>query len=198
MTKGTGSEDFWNWFGGVAVFLADNIEDQSLLQELDRRVRGLDPRLSWEVGPGTTEAWQLVISPNLDPDLRSRAREIISTAPVINGWEFYAARRPKHWDYKLVMERSAGETLELDASNWTFVLLQYPNGSHEVLLHGNKLPALDAEERWQAAAMVLEGILGEEVLMDVIHDFELVDRLDPQFAEKQKPIQRLRETVLGM
>jgi hypothetical protein len=155
--------------------------------------------LSWEIGPGSHEPCQFVISPNLDRRLLQKTREIVSRAPVLEGWEFYSARRPKHWDYKLIMERSDRRgSIELDASGWYFVLLQYPDGAREVLLQGDSLPALDDDERWQVAAITLESILGEEVLLDRINEFELVDHLELQFAEKRQPIQRLREAVLGI
>jgi len=131
-------------------------------------------------------------------NLRQRTQEIVSQAPVLEGWEFYSARRPKDWDYKFVMERSDGRgSIELDASDWGFVLLQYPDGAREVLLQGNNLPALDDDERWQAAAMTLEGILGEEVILEKINEFELADQLEPRFAAQQRPIQGLREAVVG-
>lgn len=191
-------DEFWTWFRGIAPSLAANVENPHLLEELDARMRALDSELSWEIGPGSCEPWQLVISPNLDRDLRPRAQEIIYHAPVVQGWEFHSARRPKEWDYQLLMNRSDGrEPVQLDASRWTFVLLRYPDGEQEILLQGDNLSALDEDERWQAAAITLESILGEEVLLDKISEFELVDQLEPRFAEKRKPIQSLRETVLA-
>ncbi|HWZ46191.1 MAG TPA: hypothetical protein VNW97_22150 [Candidatus Saccharimonadales bacterium] len=189
---------FWAWFSSMSASLAADIGNPSLLEELDARVRELDSMLSWEVGPGSSEPWQLVISPNLNRDLRQRSQEIISCAPVLEGWEFYSARRPKDWDYKFVMERSDGrESIELDASAWFFVLLQYPDGVREVLLQGNNLPALDDDERWQAAAVTLEGILGEELILENIDEFELMDRFEPRFVVQQRPIQGLREAIVG-
>jgi hypothetical protein len=191
-------EDFWTWFQANAASLAKDIENHALLEELDERLHRLDSRLSWQVGPGAIESWQLVVSPNLDPDLRPKAYEIISHAPVIGGWEFQSARRPKEWDYKLLMQRSDGrEPVQLDASGWGFVLLRYPDGAQEILLQGDNLAPLDDDERWQAAAITLESILGEEVLLDKIKQFELVSQLEPRFAEKRKPIQGLRETILA-
>jgi hypothetical protein len=190
--------EFWIWFRSIATSLAASVENSALLQELDARMRELDPELSWEVGPGSCEPWQLVISPNLDRDLRPRAQEIISRAPVVQGWEFHSARRPKDWDYKLLMERSGGrEPVQLDTSQWGFVLLRYPDGGQEILLQGDNLSSLENDERWQAAAIALESILGEDLLLDKIDEFELVDQLEPRFAEKRRPIQRLRETVLA-
>jgi hypothetical protein len=199
MTESMRVEVFWSWFTGIAAALATDVENPSLLQELDIRVRELDSMLSWEVGPGSSEPWQLVISPNLNRDLRQKAQEIVSLAPVLEGWEFHSARRPKDWDYKFMMERSNGrESIELDASNWGFVLLEYPDGAREVVLQGTNLPTLDDDERWQAAAVTLEGILGEEVILERIDEFQLVDRLEPRFAAQQRPIQRLREAVVGI
>ena len=190
-------DEFWLWFSSIAVSLAANIEGRSLLKQLDARLRGLDSDLSWEVGPGSHEPWQLVISPNLNRELRRKAQEIISHAPVVGGWEFHSARRPKDWNYLLVMERSTGEPLQLDASRWEFVLLRYPDGEQEVLLQGGNLPRMDDDERWQAAAITLESILGEDLLLDKVNEFELVSQLEPRLAEKRRPIQRLRETILA-
>lgn len=191
-------ENFWNWFHGIAHSLSEDRENHKLVQELDRRVLQLHPRLSWEIGPGAVEPWQFVISPNLDRTLRTTAQEIISQAPVIEGWEFYPARRPKRWDYKLLMNRSDGRSpVQLDTSGWEFVLLEYPDGSLEILLQGNNVASLEEDNRSLAAAIVLESILGEEVLMNKISEFELMDQIEPRFAASRKPIQQLRDKVLG-
>ena len=190
--------EFWRWFSNIASSLSADLQNPLLLKELDSRLAHLNSKLSWEVGPGSSEPWQLIISPNLDPELRQTAMDIIAHAPVLEGWEFYAARRPKEWDYKFCIERAGSEEeqIELDASEWGFVLLKYPDGKHEVLLQANHLPELDVNERWQAAAIVLESILGEEVLMDAIDEFELLDHLEPRFAQRRQSIQRLRAAVL--
>jgi hypothetical protein len=178
--------------------LAGDVENASVLEELDKKVYELDPKLSWEIGPGSSALWQLVISPNLNRDLRQKAQEIVSQAPELEAWEFYPARRPKDWDYKVVIERSqGGQPIQLDASSWNLVFLQYPDGTNEVLLQGSNLPPLEDDERWQAAAITLESILGEEVLMQRIDEFELVDKFEPAFAGKQSPIRHLRDFLSG-
>jgi hypothetical protein len=186
--------EFWSWFCDIAASLARNVENSTSLKELDIRVRDLDPKLSWEIGPGLSKPWQLVISPNLDRDLREEARAIVARAPVLPSWEFHAARQPKKWHYKLEL---GVDKLLLDASGWTFVLLRYPDGGHEILLKGKGLPPLSDDERWQAAAITLESILGEDMFLDKVNEFELVDELDPRFAERERPIQQLREAVGG-
>jgi hypothetical protein len=188
-------EEFWDWFRSVAATLAANVEAPKLVEELDSRVDNLDPKLSWEIGPGLSEPWQLVISPNLNQDLREEARTIVSYAPSIDGWQFHSAKPPKEWDYTLELETEDGGLVRLDASTWTFVLLRYPDGTHEVLIKGNGVSHLRNDERWQAAAITLENILGEDLFLDRINKFELVDQLEPRFAERQRPIRALHRAV---
>jgi hypothetical protein len=87
--------------------------------------------------------------------------------------------------------------IQLDASKWTFVLLEYPDGTHEVLLKSTSAVSLTNEERWHAAALVLESTMGEELFLDRIDEFELVDELEPRFAAKERPIALLRQVLVG-
>jgi hypothetical protein len=191
-------EEFWKWFSSIAEQLSKDVENRSLIKQLDEHVLSVDPRLSWEVGPGLSKPWQFVVSPNLDRELRAKTRAIVAQAPLLRNWEFHAARQAKKWDYHLEVGARAGEQLiSLDASNWRFVLLRYPDGAHEILLKGNNLPELTDDQRWQAAAITLESILGEDLLLDRINEFELVDDLEPRFASRQQPIQHLREAIVG-
>jgi hypothetical protein len=185
---------FWKRFRSMASALARRPEDPLLVTELDRQVRNFDRGLSWEIGPGITKDWQLVISPNLNRDLYKLARDIVSRAPVLPNWEFYSARQPKSWNYKF---QFGPDRLPLDASHWSFVLLNYPYHAHEVLLKADNLPPLSEDEKRQAAAIVLESILGEELLMDRIVAFELVNELEPRFLDRQRPIQTLPQAVTG-
>lgn len=187
---------FWQWFEAIAGELAANVEDPALLREVDDRMRRIDAALSWEIGPGLSKPWQFVVSPNLDAELREKARAVISAAPALPGWEFRASRRAKAWDYQMQLG-SPERSIRLDASTWTFVLLRYPGGGHEVLLRAANLPPLSDDERWQAAAIALESVLGEDAMMDRVGEFELLDELEPRFAEKERPIQELRQAVLG-
>jgi hypothetical protein len=187
---------FWTWFSAIADNLASNVEDNSLLTELDKKILKLDPRLSWEIGPGRTREWQLVISPNLDRELREVADAIIAEAPVLPRWQFYSSRRPKEWNYQFQLE-IGGRLKNVDASNWKFVLLEYPDDTIEILLEGRDALSLEDDQRWQAAAIVLESVLGEDALFGKV-DFELVDKLEPQYSPDARPIQELRKVFLSV
>jgi hypothetical protein len=187
--------DFWHWFRDAAT--PEKAQDPEFLKALDDRISELSPQLSWEIGPGFSQPWRFVISPNLDHHLRETAREIIARAPVLPGWEFYSTRQPKEWNYQVELIGNNGNPIYLDASNWTFVLLRYPDATHEILLKGQNLPELEDDERWQAAAITLESILGEDLMMDRINEFELVENLGSEFANKDRPIQQLRNAIVG-
>jgi len=190
--------EFWNWFQRVAPQLAADTTSEQLLAALDAQIRELNPSLSWEIGPGLQKPLQLVISPNLDRSLRAVARQIVSCAPELLQWEFHAARQPKYWDYQVELRVGQNRIpIQLDASQWTFVLLKYPDGTHEVLLCGNGAMGLTDENRWQVAAIVLESVVGEELLLDRIDEFDLVDELEPRLASQQRPIAVLRQALGG-
>jgi hypothetical protein len=193
------SREFWNWFSATAEAIALNPYDPSLLAELDLQVERLDPNLSWEIGPGLSKPWQLVISPNLNRDLRDLAKSIVAESPAVRDWEFHFARQPKKWDFKLKLEDPKGPgPIELDASTWKFLLLQYPDRKNEILLRRRGQPKLTKRQRKLAAAIVLESILGEETLLDCVYDFQLVEELEPRLSKRLRPIRRLRDAVRGV
>jgi hypothetical protein len=185
-------EEFWKWFAGVSGALMAGIEKGAFMALLDDRLRELHPALRWEITPGLMTARQFTISPNMDRELRNIAQQIISSAPVLAHWEFYAARMPKEWNYKLQIENPGTHPLELDASDWIFVLLSDRDDKYQVLLNGSNLPHLAETQRWQAAADILCNVAGEEVIMDTVNDFELVYDLPPFVARRAQSILSLR------
>lgn len=56
----------------------------------------IDPDLMWEYGPALkTKGHRLVITPEVARHLRPLTEEILSRAPKMKGWEFYAFRVPE-------------------------------------------------------------------------------------------------------
>jgi hypothetical protein len=189
--------DFWRWFAENAPGLSAGTRNSSALEALDRHVMALNPKLSWEIGPGRHKPNQFVVSPNLDRSLREETRRIVSRAPLIEDWEFYSTRQLKEWKYQVELASSIdGPAWRLDASEWQFVLLLYPDGMREVILNGN-IPNLSSNQRWQAAAIVLESILGEDMMMEKIDEFDLTPTLEPRFEERKRPLDLLRAAIQG-
>jgi len=191
-------EEFWNWFGANAGAIATDVRDRMLLEEIDERLANLAPDLSWEIGPGKVRPWQFVISPNLDRECRELARSIVAQAPKLDDWEFQSARQPKDWSYKFEFagEGNAGPRT-IDATNWTFVLLEYPEGTREILFKAPGLPVLSDDELWNVGAIVIESVIGEDAFLDTIDDFEVLKEFEPRFASRERPIQSLRDALIG-
>lgn len=197
--------EFWNWFQDNADSIAVDIKERTRfdgldqkLGELDQRVLNLASGISWEVGPGIHKSWQFVISPNLDRNLREVARTIVAEAPALSDWEFYSARQKKDWDYRVeVANEKEGGSYSIDAKRWRFVLLQYPDGIREILIEAAGLPKISDDDRRLIGEIVLESLLGEEVFLDSVDDFELVDEFEARFAAEARPIQNLQLVLTG-
>jgi hypothetical protein len=190
-------EHFWNWFIDVSDWLIAGIEKEAYMWRLDERLRALHPGLRLEIGPGVSRARQLTISPNLDPELSATAQQIVFAAPVLANWEYCAARQPKEWNYKIhIHVTSHGpRPVELDAANWVFILLSSPGGGYYLLLSAPNLPLLTESQRRQAAADVLCNMLGEELVMETIRDFELVYNFHHYLAQRASPIHLLPDAI---
>ncbi|HET6843533.1 MAG TPA: hypothetical protein VFK06_17910 [Candidatus Angelobacter sp.] len=195
--EGKKIEEFWRCFLSVADDLLAGTHDPLLQMELSNHLYAIHPFLIWETGPGHSKRRQLTISPNLNPDLRETAKNIVSAAPALEDWEFQHARPRRKWNYKLTVETGRGTPIEIDASGWVFIALYFRPGAYQVLLHGENVPPLTENQRRQAAADVLVNLVGEEVVLDVISDFCLLNTLEPLAAMSTKPIRLLRETVAG-
>lgn len=187
--------DFWNWFASKTGVIGFDPTEPEFVRALDEKVRRVESELSWEIGPGQVKTWALVISAGFRAELRSIARAVIEAAPKLPEWEFLSSRPPKDWDYVFQLQRNEGEALQIDASDWTFLLLQYPDGSREILLKGDAASQISDDERREAATIVLESILGEEKLMDFAGSYELVGDIDARFIAGQRPIQQLSEAI---
>lgn len=121
----------------------------------------------------------------------SHTRAIVSAAPSIPDWEFHPAKPPKEWTPVFEIQDDEGDAVEVDASEWTFVLVRYPDGSTEAMVEAANLGHVSPERRRWAAEIVLDGLLGEEKRLNDIDNVTVVDRLDDAMKMSAKPIAAL-------
>ena len=166
---------FWNWFTKNSVRLQSNDYDQDILHELDRIVSNWD--LVWEIGPGLSKENSLTISPNGDKNLLDKAKSIIDKAPQLDNWEFYSAKQSKqNWHLAKLLDTD----LQIDASNWTYVLLKYEDEKIEILLKADTLTKLDDELKELVADLILTNLLGEELKIKKVDFIDIVEKFDDE------------------
>jgi hypothetical protein len=179
-------ENFWNWFAANATRIAANPSDTRLIKELDQRIFETWPQLAWEIGPDSTGDWYFALSPNINRELAITAQEAIREAPSVSGWKFYPTRQRKTWNGIFEME-AEGRNVAFNSAHWKYVLLRYPDGETEVVFTAPESSSLQPEDRWQAAAIVVEGLLGEQCLLEHVTSFALEPELDERLLAQAKP-----------
>lgn len=185
-------EAFWRWFQSIAAELASNFENPELLAQLDRRVSQLGD-LAWELGPGQHEANALVITPDGAPEWLGATQHIVALAPVIAGWEFHWARPPRAWDLQFSIESGSGETIEVDARDWRYVLFRFPDETFDIVLEQGNLTAAGEDDRYTAAVVLLDGVLGESNRLKHIDGIEAVLKLSDEHAAHASRVDTLSE-----
>ena len=178
---------FWAWFESVAERLGQDFDCQALLDELDKRISQLGD-ICWELGPGRQAENALVVTPDGAKEWLPVTQRIVALAPVVPGWEFHPARQPKDWNLQYAIEDVSGETLDIDARRWRYVLFRFPDGKFDIVVEENNLIGADDEDRYAAAVILVDGILGEATRLLRIRDIEPVAILPPEQAAKASSV----------
>ena len=115
-----GIDAFWTWWPGIVPRIGAAIEqrqfEEALVGEVTAKVQAIHPKLTWELGPGTTASHAFSLSSNGDPELRRATERWVRGAPAAGGqWEFHPARRgaPTLSDARLQMAEHTVALAEL-------------------------------------------------------------------------------------
>lgn len=183
-------KQFWEWFSKNCQNFGIDFDNAVLLEELDEWISRLGD-FSWEVGPGKTKENGLVISPNGSADLLQDTKEIIKNAKDCTGWEYYYAKPVKEWELIFDFETSEEEIVEVDASKWEYVLLQYEDRMLEIIIQASDLCQLDESDKQAATEILLDGVLGEETRIQTICAIDVVEEFENEYREKAGNIKNL-------
>ncbi|HRI69810.1 MAG TPA: hypothetical protein PK156_36525 [Polyangium sp.] len=183
---------FWRWFQTIADDLAADFEDEQLQAELDKRIAQLGD-ISWELGPGIVEENALVMTPDGSRDWLPVTQHIVELAPRISGWEFQSARPPRKWDMQFSIEGAGGTHLDIDARPWRYVLFTYPDNTFDIVLEQNNLHSVDDDDRYAAAVVLLDGVVGERRRLALLGGIECVETLSADHACKANPMHHLAQ-----
>jgi hypothetical protein len=115
-----------------------------------------------------------VISPGGHAERLPETKTIVDLAPPCTGWQFFSAKQPKEWERCFLMNDSQGNQLAVDASEWRYVLYEYPDGVFDIVVHAPGLAGLSEQDQISAAEIVLDCELGEETRLSLIDEIEVV------------------------
>ncbi len=151
---------FWEWFSRAANELEGDFGNDELLEELDTKVRQLGP-VSWEIGPGMTKDFLLVITPDGDASRLALTRHIVELAPSLSRWEVHPAKPPKQWDFRFSVDVGDCD-LQLDASEWSYVLYRYPDNIFDITVVAPELALTSASHHEWIVTIAIDSAVGEE------------------------------------
>ena len=149
--------------------------------------------VTWEIGPGSNGSNALVISPDGKKELLETTRRIVDLAPEIPGWELHSSRPRRDWDLRFSIEGSSGETIAVDAREWYYVLYKFADGTFDIVVEQSNLDAVDEDERYRAATVLLDGQIGEARRIELIGGIEAVAALNDSDREKASPVKTLAD-----
>lgn len=182
--------EFWEWFSGNCEHFGKDFDNEELLNELDIRIGGLGD-FAWEMGPGKLKENALVISPGGDADLLEGTRRIVKCAGEQDDWEFYYAKPPKEWELRFNFNSADNKIVEIDGSQWEYVLLRYEDGMFEIIIRTPALNGLGESDKRTAAEILLDGILGEEERIQTISSIDVVEEFEWSYKGKTSNIKNL-------
>jgi hypothetical protein len=91
-------EGFWAWWSGARDSIAADIERGTVgarAGEISEAVHRLDPKLAWELSPGTTAKHAFNMSAEGNPEVRPVALRWAASAPPADAtWEYHPSRQP--------------------------------------------------------------------------------------------------------
>lgn len=202
---------WWSAFERKSGALVDHFEGRTqwdLPQWMSETLNAIDAELMWEFGPALeTKGHRLVITPEARRDLRPLVRYILSRAPRLEGWEFYAHRLPE----SLKMARQTVEARCGKSSALSEVAVSL--GEHHAIALRFSGPAVHRDEDFaQREAFVLtETLLGEELLNRWIGEISVHPRPKRGFLQllgrarpepESRPLETLQakvaELILGV
>jgi len=194
-------EAFWQWFVQNHDRIKNCIQSDAapdreyIIENLNNHILNLGT-LTWDVGLDGNDDWFFMLSPNGVEELLPISEQIIKEAPLFLDWKYYASKPALDWDRYFSLYDAEMEIVEIDASDWHYILYYNDNEKLEVVLEATNLDHVDEETKGTAASVFLTNEIGEQALIELIEGYDIVSQLDVEDIEKKLPITGLKEHVL--
>ena len=184
---------FWSWFAKNEKLLAPKLITDNLIDVLDKKILSLGD-FSWEIRRGEEKENMLIISPGRNLALLAATKNIIELAPDMTFWEFQYFKPAKDWKFRFSIDNGDVKRM-LDASDWEYVLLKFPDGTYDIILKAESLNPLPKDYQEDAVEIVLESSIGEKLRLELIKDIEIVNEIPNEYGGKKTSIKFLKDQI---
>ncbi|WP_416878460.1 hypothetical protein [Litorimonas sp.] len=193
MTKEAQHKEFWEWFKeNNGALVPDKISDD-LQKSVDVWMSKLNIP-AWEIGPFTEKPPLsfFAFSPSGDIETFEMSKSITAAAPEIEGWIFLAAKPPKKWNRKFLWSRNE---IEIDASNWKFLIYKYDDGLSDIVLIDDVLPNMKLEEKKRIVDFVVESEIGEIGMLTKVYSTDIDTNIDKELRLSATPLTEIKDVL---
>lgn len=191
-----GIQGFWTWFAATAPVLAADFGNEPLLEELDARVSAFG--IIWDLQGAPDNTYLLILSPFGDEDLLPLTKRMVAIAPTIEKWKFLHARpRLEAFDTVVIADES-GDERTIDTKPWRYALYKFPDGTFDLILEQPNLADASEDDRYTAAFLTLDNVIGEEARIERIRSVEVVTALPAEAAATACPLTELPKHIASL
>jgi hypothetical protein len=154
---------FWAWWrdegaAATAAALAERMPEL-VSDAISAQVSRIDPRLAWELAPGSVSEHQLVVTCGGNPDLRPLARRwLLAALPADATWAYSDQRPPAQDPESLTLSSEGAPDIGFADVR---VSARRTGNRFDVVVHHPDFASLPAEARLRVAFLALDGALGE-------------------------------------
>src|SRR5262245_63010979 len=169
--------EFWEWFGSSEKLLSQSHSagDSATLDRLLRpqmaRLKPLQPRLNWEIGPLDATKTYFAVCPTTIDNI-PLAEAIVERAPRLENWGYRVGRpaKPESVRSLLSIEDCNGQLKEFNCEEWRVALKpSIRTGCVDVLLIASDLPSgIEGVKANTLAYITLDNWLGELTCLTAI------------------------------
>lgn len=188
---------FWQWFVQNEAIIKDCVENvhsedrEYVVDQMNECILALG-MLTWDLGINEDNKWFLLLSPNGNSDMLKVSQKIIDFAPDHNAWIFHASKPAKNWNRQFSIYDQYMDIVEIDASDWYYVILEDEDEKFELILEAKNISQLDSEEAETAAEQFVIHEIGEELRINHLSTVSIVESVESEFESWKASVSELK------
>lgn len=169
---------------------------EEIVRELNQAIIGI-ANMGWELGPADGGGTFLAFSPGRDVELLPLLRELVASAPRIDGLEFLLGRPARSWNFVVSVRTELEGTLEVDCSEWLYALEVFDGGrvGIEIASGANEVRGWDPAS---VSRLAVDMTLGEDFRLESLEYLDCVEELSADRREHATALKYLAEHLASI